>query len=203
MTLCVFFALDTFTSHRSDLGRRTVYFLALFVLIGATVAYAVTLPQVREVIDYRTRLQDYDEDRFATWAKAFELGMEYPLGVGPGQSYLILDYAPHNQYLRVFSENGVIGFLSLVTFISLTLYRAFVLSHRASNGRQRPIFALVAAAILGTLLNSLVIDTLHWRHFWLLLALGWMPLWDSSPLHAPSLIRRTGKSATASPSPRP
>ena len=85
VTLCVFFALDTFTSHRSDLGRRTVYFLALFVLIGATVAYAVTLPQVREVIDYRTRLQDYDEDRFATWAKAFELGMEYPLGVGPGR----------------------------------------------------------------------------------------------------------------------
>jgi predicted membrane channel-forming protein YqfA (hemolysin III family) len=52
-----------------------------------------------------------------------------------------------------------------------------VLSRRAANLIQRSLFALVAAALCGALLNSFTIDTLHWRHLWLLLALGWMPLW--------------------------
>jgi hypothetical protein len=54
-----------------------------------------------------------------------------------------------------------------------------VLSFRAGNSSQRAVFALITAAICGTLLNSFTIDTLHWRHFWLLLALGWMPLWTN------------------------
>ncbi len=33
-----------------------------------------------------------------------------------------------------------------------------------------------SSSLFGVLLNSFVIDTLHWRHFWLLLALPWVPL---------------------------
>jgi O-antigen ligase len=165
------------------LRRNLAYFLIVLSLVGGAVAYALTIPQVSEVIAYRTELQDYDADRFATHDAALELGLNNPLGVGPGQSFLLLDYATHSLYLRVFSENGVIGFLSLAAFVSLTLVRSLLLSQRSQDRFQRAMFTLIAATILGTVLNSFAIDTLHWRHFWFLLALGWMPLW-SGPINA-------------------
>jgi O-antigen ligase len=145
--------------------------------VAGGLAYALAIPQVGEVVAYRTELQDYDLDRFATQTAALQLGFSNPLGVGPAQSFALLDYATHNLYLRIFSENGVLGFLSLAAFLLLTLLRSLVLSFRAGKASQRAMFALITAAICGTLLNSFTIDTLHWRHFWMLLALAWMPLW--------------------------
>ena len=182
VTLFVFFVLNAMANRAArTLRRNLAYSLIALALVGGAIAYASTIPQVSEVIAYRTEIQDYDADRFATHDAALELGLNNPLGVGPGQSFLLLDYATHSLYLRVFSENGVIGFLSLAAFILLALVRSLLLSQRAQNCFQRAMFALIAAAILGTLLNSFAIDTLHWRHFWFLLALGWMPLWSKAP----------------------
>ena len=159
------------------LRRNLIYFVIFAVLTGGAIAYAMTIPQISEVVSYRTGMQDYDADRIANFTAALRLGVGNPLGVGPGQSFLTLDYATHNLFLRIFSENGVLGLLSLTAFALVTLTRSLVLSQRATSLVQRSLFALVAAALCGTLLNSFMIDTLHWRHFWLLLALGWMPLW--------------------------
>lgn len=191
ITLFAFFALNTFANRREGMLRRHLtYFFIVILLVSATLAYAMTIPQVKEVIAYRTELQAYDEDRFATHDAALTLGLENPLGVGPGQSFLYLDYATHSLYLRIFSENGVIGFLSFIAFVLLTLLRALVLSQNCLNRFQRSMFALVAAAIVGTLLNSFAIDTLHWRHFWFLLAVGWMPLWANSPGTTPGTTQK-------------
>jgi O-antigen ligase len=178
VTLVLFFALTAF-SGRGALRRNLTYFVLAALLIGGAVAYAMTIPQVSEVISYRTELQSYDADRFANFRAALQLGLNNPLGVGPVQSFLMLDYATHNSYLRVFSENGILGFLSFAGFLLVTLLRSTLLSQRATSAAQRSLFALVAAAICGTMFNSFTIDTLHWRHFWLLLALGWMPVTQS------------------------
>ena len=147
--------IHTFANRREGMLRRHLaYFFIIILLVSATLAYAMTIPQVKEVIAYRTELQSYDEDRFATHDAALTLGLENPLGVGPGQSFLYLDYATHSLYLRIFSENGVIGFLSFITFVLLTLLRALVLSQKCLNHFQRSMFALVSAAMVGTLLNS-------------------------------------------------
>ena len=181
VTLFMFFGLTSIArrGHRS-LWRNLIYFGVFTAIVGAAIAYAMTIPQISEVLAYRTELQSYDADRFTNFGAALQLGISNPLGVGPLQSYLLLDYATHNVYLRVFSENGVLGFLSFASFLLLTLTRALLLSQRALSRAQRSLFALVAAALCGTLLNSFTIDTLHWRHFWLLLALGWMPLWPAA-----------------------
>jgi len=181
VTLFLFFALNAF-ARKGSLRRNLIYLVVFAVVVGGIVAYAMTIPQVSEVLAYRTEMQSYDADRFATFSAALRIGLNNPLGVGPAQSFLMLDYATHNVYLRVFSENGIIGFLSFVSFALLTLVRSALLSQKAGNSVQRSLFALVASALVGTLLNSFTIDTLHWRHFWLLLAVGWMPLWiDSLP----------------------
>ena len=178
LTLIVFFVLNALANRAAGtLKRNLAYFLIALVLVGGAVVYAVRIPQVSQVVAYRSELQVYDEDRFATHEAALEMGMDNPVGVGPGQSFLLLDYATHSLYLRVFSENGVLGSFSLMAFVLLTFVRSLLLSKRAPQSFQRAMFALAAAAILGALLNSFAIDTLHWRHFWFLLALGWMPLW--------------------------
>lgn len=178
LTLLLFFGINWIANRKTEAAKQSlIYFVLVAAIVGACVAYALTIPQVGEVVAYRTELQDYDADRFATHSAALRLGLTNPLGVGPAQSFGLLGYAPHNLYLRIFSENGLLGFVSLTAFLLLTLTRSLMLSFRANNPSQRAIFAFVTAAICGTLLNSFTIDTLHWRHFWLLLALGWMPLW--------------------------
>lgn len=177
VTILLFFGLTSISKGSRTRRRNLIYFAISAVITGGVIAYAITIPQVGEVLSYRTELQNYDADRFANFSAALQLGVSNPLGVGPLQSFALLDYATHNTYLRVFSENGVIGFLSFTAFALITLARSLVLSQKAVNAGQRSVFALVAAALCGTLLNSFTIDTLHWRHFWLLLALGWMPLW--------------------------
>jgi uncharacterized membrane protein YeaQ/YmgE (transglycosylase-associated protein family) len=177
LTLVTFFTLSL-TAKPTDQGRRRnlVCLIVVSALVAGAIAYTLTLSQVREVAVYRSGLQDYDAGRFASHNAALLLGLENPLGVGPGQSVIYLDYATHNLFLRVFSENGGLGLLSLVAFILVTLVRAGVLSQRVMNHFQRSVFALVAAGLCGSLVNSMAIDTLHWRHLWLLLAIGWMPI---------------------------
>lgn len=202
VTLCVFFVLSSMANRRAGMLRRNLgYFLIAIVLVGGAVSYALTIPKVSQVIAYRTEKQSYDEARFTNQSAALELGIDNPLGVGPGQSSLLLHYATHSLYLRVLSENGLIGLLSFGAFVLLTLVRSLLLSHRSPDGFQRAMFALIAAAMFGMLLNSFVIDTLHWRHFWFLLALGWMPLWGAAtPPNAREATRgRMGETRLALP----
>lgn len=182
VTLLLFFFFTSISKRGvSSSIRNLVYFAIFAAIIAGAFIYAMTIPQINEVLSYRTEMQVYDADRFANFIAALRLGLNNPLGVGPGQSFLALDYATHNLYLRTFSENGVIGFLTFTAFALATLIRSLVLSQKAANLIQRSLFAVVAAALCGCLLNSFTIDTLHWRHLWLLLALGWMPLWTTLP----------------------
>jgi len=188
VTIGLFFVLDMFTSGSKRSGRRLILVAVVIAILAAAVYYATTIPQVSDVVAYRTEIQSYDTDRFATHEAALKLGLDNPLGVGPGQSFRLLNYATHNLYLRAFSENGVIGFLALILFLLATLVRSLLLSLRAPSPFQRSMFCLVTAALAGALLNSLAIDTLHWRHLWLLLAIGWMPLWKHAPAAAQTSV---------------
>ena len=189
ITLPLFFGLSAIAKRdRRERRRNLIYFAVFAAIIVRATAYAMTIPQVKEVVSYRAEIQTYDADRFATFRAALWLGLSNPLGVGPGQSFLLLDYATHNVYLRVFSENGVIGFMAFTGFVLAPLTRSTVLSQKAAVATQRSLFALVAAALVGTLVNSSTIDTLHWRHLLLLLALGGMPLWRNA--HVPKVPSR-------------
>lgn len=184
VTIAVLLLLNAMGGRtRGGTRHDVVYFLICAVIVGAAVAYTLTNPRVSEFAANRSEMQSYDEDRFAKHWEALELGLRNPLGTGPGQSHLLLGgYNAHSLPLGVFSENGFIGLLSLLGFMLASFIRALVLSQKARNHFQRSMFALVAAAIAGALLNSVVIDAIHWRHFWFLLAVAWMPLWVKGTL---------------------
>ena len=88
------------------------------------------------------------------------------IGTGNGsyEAFSPTGFSAHNTYLRLLVENGVLGLLLFLAFlgaiITLTFrYKRDIITHAA------------LVSILGIIIHSAFIDTLHWRHFWLLLGL--------------------------------
>ena len=124
-------------------------------------------------------VQDYDLGshagspigRFGAQRNAIERIGRDPLGIGPGMSFHELGLEPHNIYLHVTVEAGWLGGLS---FLLLLLYTARRLPELRAGGEffdgQR---RLLVACLAGVLVQSLFIDSTHWRHLWLLLGVSW------------------------------
>ncbi len=147
--------------------------LVLVVILGAiALAGAVILTGSLGFLDERARLQGYDTGRFAAQAFGVRLGTSHLFGVGPGQFELLSPLATHSLYIRALAEQGVLGLLVIVALVVATLIFAAL-----NVVRGRDTYGISAAALLaawcGLIANSFVVDTLHWRHLWLVAALIW------------------------------
>lgn len=169
-------------------ARRFQTLVIIGVVALPALWFLATQPNVYQLFIARLGLQQYDQMRFGTQAESLKRAMETPLGIGPGMSMHTFDYSTHSLYIRVLTENGILGFTSLMCLIGFSLVRSI---WQALQEHDYRLYArVVTSSLFGVLLNSFVIDTLHWRHFWLLLALPWVPLGgpshedhsDSNPL---------------------
>jgi hypothetical protein len=148
----------------------------LFAGLAICMVGLLQVPEVQDMLSHRVTssgLQRYDRDRFRTQRMALESVTQRPLGIGPGQAEPTFHYATHSSYMRVLSENGVVGAAAFVVFITASLIRGLVMGWRTRDPFWQKIFFIASACILGHIINSGVVDTVHWRHFWLLLALPW------------------------------
>jgi O-antigen ligase len=162
---------------RSQLKKRIAFAVGVLASIGISVTLLLAMPGVRDTLAERitpSGLQNYDEDRFATQNLAFEAAARQPMGIGPGQSEVIFNYSTHSLYLRVLTENGVIGLIALLVFIGSTLGRSVTLIRHSEDRWVQDTNLVVLATIIGHLVNSFVIDTVHWRHIWFIYALPWV-----------------------------
>jgi hypothetical protein len=147
--------------------KRIWVFVVFVLLIGFAAVYAFAFPE--SLLVERLGLKSYDADRFSTQEQALRLALGSPLGYGPGLSEILLSYATHSTYVRLLFEVGWMGFGVWLLLMGVSLvwavYQAF---------RQRSLwYEIYFASLLGILVESLVIDTIHWRHLWLLLGLIW------------------------------
>jgi O-antigen ligase len=149
--------------------------LALASAVGALLVLVpvVIITGATSVVEDRARLQTYDTERFQAQREGIQLGMTHPVGVGPGQFDLHAIIGAHSLYIRVFAEQGPLGLLALLLLLGLTfgVAAANVIAGRDTYGIGS---AALFAIILGLLVNSLVVDTLHWRHLWIFAALIWV-----------------------------
>jgi O-antigen ligase len=120
----------------------------------------------------RARPQTYDTERFSGQRAGLAPAEEYPLGAGPGQFESIAGISAHSTYARAIGEEGILGVVTLLAFLGTTLLMA---ARNAVAGRDT--YGIGSAALLGAwcglLANSAFIDTLHWRHLWILAGLIW------------------------------
>jgi len=79
---------------------------------------------------------------------------------------------PHNTYLLILLENGLIGlflFLFSIYFIFFLLLKEII---KTPFEWKNQLSIFILGSILLILFHGLVIDTLHWRHFWLILGMA-------------------------------
>ena len=96
---------------KKKIGITFFIFLISFIAIGSSLFLGT------EYLEGRMGLQPYDETRFDKQAEAFAVSRERVLGVGPGHSEIVLEFATHSTYLRVLLENGWFSFLALIFLI--------------------------------------------------------------------------------------
>ncbi|MEX1367245.1 MAG: hypothetical protein AB1Z98_29230, partial [Nannocystaceae bacterium] len=159
---------------RPTLGTVAGASVAVLVL-GAAFVTAVEHPAVREMIELRASAQGYDDDRFGNQAAALAVALQHPLGIGPGATEVRFPISAHSLYVRAFVENGVLGLWATLGLLLLSQARALWVALQPSDPASQRLLTVVAAALVGVVVESSVIDTIHWRHLWLLLALAWTP----------------------------
>ncbi len=172
--LYMVFSTITAQSFRERL-RLTILITAVGVVAVSTVSLVIAYtPAGQRFVERAMIVQEYDVargGRFDTQAKALREIGQNPIGIGPGMSTPKFGMEPHNLYLHIAVEGGWVGAVSFYLFLLITLARG--ISRIDSSSILRPNLQIVLAALIGTLVQSLFIDSTHWRHLWLLLALTW------------------------------
>jgi O-antigen ligase len=154
-------------------GGRRLLRVAMFTIVAVVVAVAlVDATGSAGFLAQRANSQGYDTDRFNAQRTGVKLALDHPVGIGPGQFEVRVPLAAHSLYVRTLAEQGIGGLVVMLALVGGTLGLA---ARNAARGYD--LYGLSSAALLaawcGTLVNSVVVDTLHWRHLWLLAALIW------------------------------
>ena len=170
-----YLAFATAPTHRRRLK------LLLFALLGAglavvVVASALQVGQIADLFGERAAFtHSYDvgpDGRFGGHFKALRLILENPLGIGAVEfGYTYHNEDVHNVYLAMFLNAGWLGGLLYLALVLTTLAMGFAHAVRATPTRGLMIVAL--ASFAGIAVLGLVIDTDHWRHFFVIMGLIW------------------------------
>jgi len=159
-------------SFRRGAGRAAARAVALILVACVSVGVVVWSTGSLSFLEQRARVQSYDNSRFGAQSESIRWAERHPFGIGPGQFERYAHISAHSMYARALAEEGIPGFLALLVLMLATLYWA---GENAILGRDT--YGIGSAALLGAwvgaLANGFFVDTLHWRHLWLLAALIW------------------------------
>jgi hypothetical protein len=155
--------------------RLTLFALAGVFVMALGVVALLSVDSVRDMFLQRAQaVQSYDVGqggRFQLQENALSSLLDYPLGMGPHEFARIFGLQQHNVYLQGFVVYGWIGGLSYILLILTTLLAGL----RAALVRTpwQNVLIVSLAVFAGLAGEGAIIDTDHWRHFFLLLGLVW------------------------------
>jgi len=164
---------------RPDARARSRMVLVMVVMLGILVVLGVILFSIEDVrkmiLERATLLQAYDTgtegSRFNIQQRSIEQILENPNGMGPWIFAKQFGLVSHNSYLGMFLNHGWIGGTAYVV-LTLTTLIVGLRSMFARTPWQVPMTA-VFAAYVGICFESAIVDTDHWRNYYLLVAMVW------------------------------
>ncbi len=167
----------TFVTTRSTNERIRIVLVAVagFMVIAAFVAALLSIDQVADLFKERASLeQSYDTGhygRFGRYLLGADLALQHPLGVGPLQFSRYFPEDPHNSYLNAFMSGGWLAGVAYPTLIliSAVMGLRFVFVPTPWQATYHAVYV----TFLGTALESVIIDSDHWRHYFLLIGVLW------------------------------
>lgn len=177
LVCAVMLTLALFIRNRHGLVRlRIAVMCVAAVALGAvTLLVALQVPAVADLFSERARLlQSYDAarlGRFARHAIGFALAAERPLGIGPLEFGKIYGEDTHNIWLKALLAYSWLGFAAWLALMAWTAAAGFRILFRARP--WQPYLLATYVAFIGHIALGTVIDTDHWRHFYLILGMLW------------------------------
>jgi hypothetical protein len=176
LSLAVAVGLLFAVSPDRRMRNRTVLLTVGAGIIGVLLVIALTsIESVRDVFLVRAQaIQPYDVGpggRFWFQELALTQILDNPNGLGPFEFARIFGGQQHDVYMQGFLVYGWLGGAAYMTLVLVTLVigiRAVLIS------TPWQYYLVVAyAAFVGEVAEGFVVDTDHWRHFFLLLGLIW------------------------------
>lgn len=167
-------ALLTASTPNKRLRVFVLSAIAIGVLV-ALVAILLSLPSIRTMFQERAQLvQSYDVGqggRFRLQELALSEVLKFPNGMGPFEFARTHDLQQHNVYLQAFLVYGWLGAMAYIVLLVSTL----MVGLRAAFARTpwQPYVIATWATFVGEVAEGFVIDTDHWRHFFLILGMVW------------------------------
>jgi hypothetical protein len=193
LTAAFMLALMVVTSP-SPAQRSRIVVMAVAAVILAAVLLAVLLSfdSVREMFQQRASFdQSYDEGRFGRFGRHIlgaQMALDLPFGIGPLQFHNYFPEDTHNSYLNAFMSGGWISGVCYPALVFVTVITGF--RHIFVRVPWQRTYLAIFAAFLGTVGESFVIDTDHWRHFWMMLGAMWGMFAAAQPYKAAAVADR-------------
>ena len=155
---------------------RIFVFTALAVVtLAALLVFLLSFSAIRDMFVERAQLiQSYDVGqggRFRLQELALTDVLNWPGGMGPFEFARVHGLQQHNVYLQAFLVYGWVGAMAYILLALSTLVIGLRTSFVRSPWQAYLITAF--ATFFGEVAEGFVIDTDHWRHFYLLLGMIW------------------------------
>jgi hypothetical protein len=176
LTSAFMLALMVLTSKsRTQRSRIIVMSVVAVILVVLLVAVLLSFDSIREMFNQRASFdQSYDEGRFGRFGRhvlGADMALDLPFGIGPLQFHNYFPEDTHNSYLNAFMSGGWIAGVCYPALVFITVIMGF--RHVFVPVPWQRAYLAIFAAFLGTVGESFVIDTDHWRHFWMMLGAMW------------------------------
>jgi hypothetical protein len=157
--------------------RARIVVLGLFgaaAMVLLIVALA-SIPSVHDMIVERAKaIQPYDVGpggRFWQQQLALNAILDNPNGLGPFEFFRIFGLQQHNVYMQGFLVYGWLGGAAYLALVAITL--VFGLLNVAVPTPWQYYLITAYAVFAGEAFEGLIVDTDHWRHFFLVLGMVW------------------------------
>jgi hypothetical protein len=159
----------------AERSRIIVMSVVAAVVMVILVAMLLSFDTVGELFKQRASFdQSYDGGRFGRFGRHIlgaQMALDLPLGIGPLQFHKYFPEDTHNSYLNAFMSGGWISGICYPALAFVTVIMGF--RHIFVRVPWQRTYLAIFAAFLGTVGESFIIDTDHWRHFWLMLGAMW------------------------------
>jgi hypothetical protein len=169
-------ALMVLTSQSRGQRSRIIVMAVIAVIVAAMlIAVLLSFDSIGEMFRQRASFdQSYDEGRFGRFGRHIlgaDMALDLPFGIGPLQFHNYFPEDTHNSYLNAFMSGGWIAGICYPALVFVTVIMGF--RHVFVPVPWQRAYLAIFAAFLGTVGESFVIDTDHWRHFWMMLGAMW------------------------------
>ena len=147
---------------------------AIFVAVLLLIAASLIGPVHEMIVERAKLIQPYDVGpggRFWQQQLAINAILDNPNGLGPFEFFRIYGLQQHNVYMQGFLVYGWLGGAAYLALVVVTLALGLLTVSAPTPWQYYLITAY--AVFVGEAFEGLIVDTDHWRHFFLMLGLVW------------------------------